>query len=242
MFVRALLLFMLFSVSAYGADPVRVAVAANFYLPAKALVKTFSAQQDIEITLHPGATGSLYHQITQGAPYQIYLAADETRPQLLLQKGLSGKPQTYALGRLALWAPGQNADLNWLNKFTGRLVIADAKLAPYGVAAEQLLKEIGNDNNQIIRALSVAQVLEYVSRGVVSAGLLSVGQLVGKDYYSVPQKYYSPIVQQAVLLNTAKDNTDAQAFWQFLFSEQAREIIKHQGFGVLNSGELNAGS
>jgi molybdate transport system substrate-binding protein len=215
-------------------SPVRVAVASSFYKPMKIVANAFSVETGINVTLHPGATGGLYHQIIQGAPFHIFLSADTLRPSLLYKKGLSDTPRTYAQGVLALWSPSKIIkQVDDLQNFSGRLAIADSRLAPYGLAAEQVLTHFEANNLQLIKGLSVAQVQEYVHRQVVPVGLLSAGQLVGKTYTVVPQNLYDPIVQQGVLLTKAKNNIAVKQLWDFIFSPKAQKIIKQQGFNII---------
>ena len=148
LFVGVLLAFFLLHVSDALAKELRIAVASNFLLPLKALSKNFKESTGYKVVVISGSTGKLYAQIKQGAPFDILLAADSIRPELLEKEGigLPGSRFTYAVGRLVLWSKNSKLplknDLQVLNHKNFRyLAIANPKTAPYGKAAEQVLRK-----------------------------------------------------------------------------------------------------
>lgn len=224
------------------ADSARVAVASNFSETLKRLVEDFESRREHRIELVTGSTGKLYAQILQGAPYDVFLAADALRPGRLESMGraLSGSRFTYALGRLVLWRPqaGRADELERLLQ-TGRfdrLAIANPKLAPYGRAAAQLLKRLGLWQQlqlRIVRGENVAQAYHFVASGNAELGLVAWSQLQrqpeGKrgSWWWPSSETYDPIAQQAVLL---RDNPAARAFMEYLSGERAGRIIESDGY------------
>ena len=164
-----LLAFFLLHISDALAKELRIAVASNFLLPLKELSRKFKESTGHKVVVISGSTGKLYAQIKQGAPFDILLAADSLRPELLEKAGIGvpGSRFTYAVGRLALWSadstlPLKN-DLQVLNHKNFRyLAIANPKTAPYGKAAEQVLRKKGfweQIQNRLVRGENISQTL-----------------------------------------------------------------------------------
>lgn len=238
--VRALAAVVLWlPVSVHGAD-VLVAVAANFVRPAERIVGDFSESHSGEIALVAGSTGKLYAQIRSGAPFDVFLAADQRRPALLEEEGLgvAGSRFTYALGRLALWTGRAGAEVNADTLRRGdfrKLAIANPELAPYGQAAQETLSELGvQAKGQIVTAESVGQAFALAATGNADLGLVAAPQAQGTDHGSmwlVPPHLHEPIRQDAILLARAKDNDTATAFVAFLQTD-ARVVITRLGYAV----------
>jgi molybdate transport system substrate-binding protein len=242
--VLLLLGTLLFGPAAAQADTALIAVAANFAKPARQLVGRFAAQTGHQIQISTGSTGNLAAQIRNGAPFTIFLAADERRPAELASEGLAvpGSRFTYAVGRLVLWG----ADPRWIlldpsaslnDPELKRLAIANPELAPYGRAAEEALTALGvwdAVQPKLVRGEDVGQVFQFVSSGNADLGFLALSQVLDQSgsRWEVPQDLYTPILQQAVLLGPGKDNAAAKAFLDYLRSEPAREIIGAAGYGV----------
>lgn len=238
-----LLLTACFSPLARAAE-VRVAVASNFLGTAKELGDRFAAKSGHRVLISAGSTGKLYAQILKGAPFDVLLAADTRRPRLLEERGaaVAGTRFTYAVGRLALWGPGMKGpdDGGEVLRRGGfrRLAIANPKLAPYGLAAEQTLKRLkllGTLRPKLVFGENIGQALQFVASGNAELGLLALSQLVDSDahgYWLVPQGYYQPIEQQAVALAAARNPETARAFLDFLRTSEAHDLIGHHGYAV----------
>ena len=233
-----------------NADVVSIAVATNFMEAARGLATRFEETSGHSIKLSFGSTGQLYAQISNGAPYDVFLAADTARPHKAESAGLAVKDSrfTYARGRLvlvsiknALFTDGP-AYLE-SGKFA-RLAIANPKTAPYGLAAKQALDKIGlwhELQHKIVRGNSIAHTYQFVATGNTEAGFVALSQVFSlnatddKTSYSswlVPESFHDPIEQQAVLLSRATDNDAAVAFLRFMQSDPAQEIIGRYGYGV----------
>lgn len=226
------------------ADTALVAVAANFAEPATTLKAAFEAQSDHEITLSSGATGKLYAQITHGAPYDILLAADTTRPERLEEEGkaVQGSRFTYATGRLALWSANADKppapDTLQTARYR-RLAIANPALAPYGLAAQQALAALGIETGaRLVMGENIGQTFAMTATGNAEYGLVALSLILSdankgpKAHWLIPADLHDAIAQQAVLLTRAKDNVAAREFLDFLKSDAARELIAKQGYDV----------
>lgn len=223
------------------AAEVRVAVAANFTEPAKAIAAAFEKASGDTVIISPGASGGIYNQIAHGAPYDIFLSADAERPARLTREGLAvkGSGFTYALGRLVLWSrtPGL-VDPQGRVLFTDRfakLAIADPDTAPYGKAAVQTLARLGLQPRvqpRIVQGESVAQTYQFVATGVAELGFVGLSQVVdqGGSRWVVPSTLHDPIVQDAVLLRRGADKPAARAFLAYLRSPTAAALIRRYGY------------
>lgn len=227
------------SIGAQGAD-VLVAVAANFVRPAERIVGDFAELHGGEIALVAGSTGKLYAQIRNGAPFDVFLAADQRRPALLEDEGLAlaGSRFTYAVGRLALWSGREGMELNADTLRRGdyrKLAIANPELAPYGQAARDVLSRLDAKVQQrLVTAESVGQAFALVATGNADLGLVAApqAQRAGQgSMWFIPESLHEPIRQDAVLLERAGDNAIAGAFVAFLHTD-ARAVIVSLGYGV----------
>lgn len=226
------------------ADQTLVAVAANFTAAAQDLATAFKAKTGHEAVLSFGSTGKLYTQIVNGAPFQVFLAADDVRPQQAVAAGLGvdGTRFTYAIGRLVLYSPDAGlidatASVLGNPEALPRLAIANPGTAPYGAAAIEVLKALGYYDRlapQLVQGDSITQAWQFVATGNAPAGFVAASQLVeveGGSRWVVPQRLYSPIRQDAVLLRPGADDAASRAFLEFLASADARAIIEKYGYG-----------
>lgn len=227
------------------AEPVRVAVASNFLAPLEKIAQAYSSQGGAELRISAGATGQHYAQIVNGAPYDVFLAADQARPARLVAEGYA-RPESrfsYAVGRLVLWA-GSNASLpdNGLAGLAGhplrRLAIANPDLAPYGLAARQALEATGQWSalaGDIIQAQNVGQAFQYLATDNVSHALLAASYThlndgPGGDWMPVDVELHDPVKQDAVILEQAPNPEGAKRFMEFLQGPVAGEILGRFGY------------
>lgn len=220
------------------AEDVLVAVAANFTGVLQDLARTFEDVSAHQLTIVSGSTGKLYAQIVNGAPFDVFLAADADRPARLesADRMIPGSRFTYALGSLVLWSPQAGYIDTAGSVLVGRefdhLAIANPQLAPYGRAARELLEQLGlwdELQDRIVKGESVAQAMQFVASGNAPLGLLALSQTLdaGGSAWIVPQEQYTPIRQQAVLL---QDSPGAREFLGFLQSDEARSLIASRGY------------
>ena len=223
---------------------IRVAVASNFAAPMKQLRSRFEADSPYRVTLMIGSTGMHFAQIMNGAPFDLFFAADSLRPQLLEQnnRAVAGSRFTYAIGKLVLWSPidgyVQSDGEPLVPRDCRHLALANPRLAPYGKAAEEVLRARGmweTLSSRFVRGDSIGQTFQFVRSGNAEAGFVAYSQLKRPDsaiegsLWVVPEELYSPLEQQAVLL---QDHEGARAFLEFVHSEAAQEILRDYGYGT----------
>ena len=226
------------------ASELTIAVASNFSNTMKVLVKKFSSQSSTKIKLSIGSTGRHYAQIINGAPYDLFFAADVERPELLEQRDMA-KPSsrfTYAIGRLVLISNQKNdpqlSDLKLAN--FKRISIANPKLAPYGAATKQLLiNEVlwSSISKKIIKGENVAQALHFFKSGNAQASFIAQSQLksnIDGKVLIIPQHKYPPINQQAVVI---RDSQASIEFIEFIKSDVAKDIMSFDGYAIV--GDTN---
>lgn len=221
------------------AESVLVAAAANITVAAEALATAFKAETGHEAVLAFGSTGGLYAQIVQGAPFEVFLAADAVRPARALAEGHGVRDSdfTYALGRLALYSTGREVSDGpaALRGDFQRLAIADPELAPYGRAAAEVLAALGLTEtvaDRLVVGTSVTQALQFVVSGNAELGFVAAGQVDGGSRWLVPAHLHAPIRQDAVLLEAGAGKPAALAFMAFLRGETAASILRESGYGV----------
>lgn len=232
------------SVGSAAADELKVAVAANFAVVAQEVSRQFEEKTGHTATLVFGSTGKHYAQIHNGAPFDVFMAADSERPRLLEEqrKTVAGSRFTYAFGHIALWSatgglvkPG--GEVLRYGEFR-RLAIADPNLAPYGRAAREALIALGHWENlqpRIVRGKNVNQAFQFVKTGNAELGIVAVSQIPSVDsrqhgsVWVIPGSLYAPIEQQAVLL---RESLTGRSFLAFLNSEPVRAVIRANGYGT----------
>jgi molybdate transport system substrate-binding protein len=227
------------------AGEVNAAVAANFTEPVKQIVELFQKESGHTVKLSFGSSGKFYAQIKEGAPFDVFLSADEKNPKLLEQEGLTvaNSRFVYAFGKLVLWSaqPDYVDDKGAvLSKDSyKKLAYADPKLAPYGLAAKEALEGLGLWNNvqsKLVTGESIVQTYQFAATGNAELAFIALSQITkdGKvtegSWWLVPSNLYNPIRQSAVLLSGAKDQVAAKAFLAFLKSEKAVAIIRSFGY------------
>jgi molybdate transport system substrate-binding protein len=220
-----------------------VAVAANFTEAAKEIAAAFKQKTGHEAVLSFGATGQFYTQITQGAPFQVLLSADDARPKKLVDDGLAVPDSrfTYAIGKLVLWSktPGLVKGEETLKaaSFT-KLSICNPIAAPYGAAAVETMKSLKLMDQlqpKLVEGATITQAYQFVETGNAELGFVALSQLTGTAVGSrwlVPQELYSPIRQDAVLLKSGASNEAATGFIAFLRGAEAHAIIEKYGYAL----------
>ncbi|MDY0050454.1 MAG: molybdate ABC transporter substrate-binding protein, partial [Halothiobacillaceae bacterium] len=228
------------------ADTLNAAVAANFTKTIEEIGAAFKEKTGHEVKFSFGPTGKLYAQIKNGAPFDLFFAADTDKPEMLVKEGLvkEGSYFVYAQGVLALYSPSLPVKEGYkdvLGKAEfAHLSIANPKTAPYGAAAEEVLKKLGVYDTvkpKIVNGESIAHAFQYVQTGNAPLGFVALSQIVdpqspayGKGEYWLPgQDMYAPINQGAVILKRAENNPVAQQFIDYLRSDEGRKVIERYG-------------
>ena len=227
------------------AAEVSVAVASNFVQPLKTIAVEFEKDTGHKLSITPGATGKFYAQISNGAPFEVLIAADDETPAKLEKEGkaVAATRFTYATGRLVLWSPkaGVVDDKGAVLK-SGNfqyLAIANPKVAPYGMAAVQAMQKLGVLTllePKIVQGENIAQTQQFVFSGNTQLGFLALsqvyenGKLKAGSSWIVPENLHEPLRQDAILLNAGKNSPAAAALLEYMKSEKAKKIIASYGY------------
>lgn len=229
------------------AEVVQIAVAANFSAPARALAEVFAKTTGHEAKLSFGATGAFTTQIKSGAPFDVFMAADDERPARLEKEGdtVPGSRFTYATGQLVLWSakPGLVDDQGAVLKGGrfGKIAIANPKNAPYGAAAVETLEALGLTavlQPKLVTGESIGQTYNFIATGnaelgfVALAQVLEGGKLKSGSMWLVPARYHAPITQDAVILKRSAGNPAAKAWMALLKTPQSKAFIRSFGYAV----------
>lgn len=233
--------------SPIGAETAHIAVASNFAAVAAELEQRFEAESEHQILLITGSTGKLYAQLLNGAPFDLFLSADQLRPHLLEDAGmtLTGRRLTYAIGQLVLcslsneWSETHSLADILTNESIRHIVIPNPELAPFGAAAVEILTRLGIEDQvseKLVFAENVGQAFAFVSSGNADIGFVSRSQVVDRQevvYWQIPSDLHTSIKQDAVMLLRAEDNLAAQSFFAFLQDNLARSVITDFGYDTL---------
>ena len=242
-----LVLIALAGASAAGAHAAeaQVAVAANFAEPMKAIAAVLEKSTDHTLKVSTGASGAFYTQIKHGAPFDVFLSADNERPEMLEKEGLAqpGTRFSYANGKLVLWSAkaGRVDDKGSVLKAPGlgKVAYANPKTAPYGTAAVQVLERLGLKDAitpKLVQGESIGQTYSFVKTGNADVGfvalsqVLSGGRLKEGSMWVIPQAHYDPIRQDVVLLKRGADNEAAKALLRLLQSPSIKDLIRSYGY------------
>ncbi|HIJ79534.1 MAG: molybdate ABC transporter substrate-binding protein [Desulfobulbaceae bacterium] len=230
------------SSAAAGGISLTVGVAANFILPMDELIMAFTDKTSIRV--HPvySSTGKLYAQIVNGAPFDVFLAADSRRPQMLVRQKLAQSCFLYAKGQTVLWAkrPGVLAGSDWrqavLEPKVRRIGIASPESAPYGEAAASALKNSdlwAKVKAKLVYGQSVAQSFMFCRQGGVDLAFVALSQALspdGRQGEYLPVAEAPLIMQNGCILARSKQQDAARQFVDFLLSAAGRTIISKYGY------------
>lgn len=228
-------------------EPLRLAVASNFAGTAKVLAQKFTEQSGFPVSISTASTGKLYAQIRQGAPFDILLAADRLTPERLCQEGLALEPTlvNYARGRLMFLRHSAKTDQEAEVALRGgnfqKLAIANPDLAPYGLAAMQVLTHLGLTRQvrpRLVIGENIGQAGQFFFSGNADAALLPRTQVLeaqGQQKkmaggWLIPEAWHAPLVQTGVLLKRGEKNPGALAFIDYLQSSQAKDVMTSHGY------------
>jgi molybdate transport system substrate-binding protein len=229
------------------AGEAHLAVAANFAEPIKAVAAVLEKTTGHTLKVTLGATGKLYAQIKNGAPFDVLLAANTATPAALEKDGLAkpGSQFTYATGKLVLWsADAAKVDAKG-EVLKGRnfrkVAYANPKTAPYGEAAVQAMDKMGLTaalTSKLVQGESIGQTYNFVHTGNAEIGFVAMsqvlegGKLKGGSMWVVPQSLYSPIRQDAVMLRHSANNPAALALVKLLQSPNIKDLIRSYGYDI----------
>ncbi|MDG1752632.1 MAG: molybdate ABC transporter substrate-binding protein [Thalassotalea sp.] len=249
------------------ANTLNIAVSSNFSHILKKLLPQFEKNTSIKTQVFIGSTGNLFQQIYHGAPYDIFIAADKLRPQRLIEANiaLENTLKTYAFGTVSFWSahwktskkspenlPTFESLIQLIKDKKVKLAIANPNIAPYGLAAKQVIESNKLwhiiEKNQLITGSNINQTFQQVRSGAVPLGIVADSQLKVNDLtgVTIPKEYYQPIEQQLVLISASKNTQQAQLLSQYLLSDDSQNIIKTLGYEsaskYIHNGTLINGS
>lgn len=242
-----LLLWASLAHTAAHAAEAQVAVAANFAEPIKAIAAVLQKTTGHTLKISTGASGAFYTQIRNGAPFDVFLSADNERPELLEKEGLTqpGTRFTYATGKLVLWsvdAKRVDAKGEVLKSASlGKVAYANPKTAPYGAAAVQVMERLGlapSLTPKLVQGESIGQTYSFVKTGNADVGFVALSQLQGGgrpkegSVWMIPQAHYDPIRQEAVVLKKGAGNEAAQALVKLLQGHNIKDLIRSYGYDI----------
>ena len=243
------LLLCLAAASASAADGLIVAVASNFQSTARELATEFTSATGIPVQVASGSTGHLYAQILNGAPYDVFLAADIERPRLLASGGLAAQDTffVYATGYVALWSTDPQFEQescfdDFVNGRYSRLAIANPELAPYGQAAKRVLQAAGlwdGVAEKLVFGESVSQAFQFVATGNASFGLVSTSQVMSTKGLSTScfialakdDVGEARVRQAGVILKRSSHQAWAEKFVNFILEPSMHEFLEQRGYG-----------
>jgi len=223
-----------------SSNELRIAVAANFAPTLKLLKPVFEKENGIRITIIKGSTGKLFAQIIHGAPYDVFLAADQRRPRLLEQKNLTSKQgrTTYAIGQIALWSgqPDRSALEALKQASFRRIAIANPKTAPYGAAAIQVMQHLALYDTvkpNLVTGENISQAFQFVQSGNAELGFVAYPDIKRhniKQYWLPDTTTYKPLEQQMVILKRSRHQALAHRFARFMVREDIKQMLRQQGY------------
>lgn len=232
-----------------NAETTLVAVASNFTKPMTEIATEFEKSTGHSAKLSFGSSGKFVSQFQNGAPFEVFLSADDKSPAKLQQSGFAVEKSdfTYALGKLVLWSGAANYvdDKGAILEKGGfkHLSLADPKLAPYGTAAIDVLKSknlLEKIQPLFVLGENISQAHQFISTGNAELGFVALSQVAENGKFSsgsgwiVPQNLYAPIKQNAVLLKTGEENPAAKALLDYLKTAPAKAIIQKYGYDLPN--------
>jgi len=247
---RAILLAaLMLPVAAAAERTLTIAVASNFQPTASEIARRFEDATGIDVRLSVGSTGKLYAQIVNGAPYDIFLAADLRRPELLIDSGLALPDSllVYATGSLVLWSasamPDENCDAMLRQNAFRHLAIANPDTAPYGAAAREYLQNEGlweQVREKLVFGENIGQTFQFVATGNATLGLVAAAQLAGAAAdasgcmapIAAPANTPATLRQAMVILGRSRMQDAASRFAAFIRSDDIRALIRDRGYSA----------
>ncbi len=232
------LLLLIFSLS-FG-ESLYVAVASSMRPLMEELKEEFERKNPgVEIKVSYASSGSIYRQILGGAPYEVFLSANEVYPEKLYERGFATKPVPFAEGRLVIFSLRHGVEDKRILLIAKRVAIASPRHAPYGIAGVEFLKNAGlydRVRGKLVYGSNVAQAFQFVVSGGADVGIVSLSlvKTYRRGNYSVVAKdKHSPIIHSAVITSKGKNSPVAREFVDFLLSEEVKKLLLHHGFEAI---------
>lgn len=241
---KIILLFFAIFTFFIEAQTVKVAAAGNLRFVIEEVKTGYEKlNPEAKVIISLGSSGALFQQISNGAGFDIFMAADKKYPQKLKEQGfVSGEVKTYVLGKLVLWSNMVDVSKGMevlVSDSVNRIAIAKPDVAPYGDRAVQCLKYFNlydKVKDKIVYADNIAQTAQFAQTGNAEAGFIALSLTLTPDmkggYFDLDPKSYSPVEQALALLKTGESNPEAEKFLKFVFSEECKTIFEKFGYMI----------
>lgn len=225
------------------ADALQVVVVPSFLVPAKEIAAAFTAKTGSPVVLTAVTTGESYSQINQGLPFEVWLSADAAHPATAVREGnaVADSAFTYAIGKLYMWSKNEKlvtGASSLESDAVHHIAISNPVNAPFGAAAIEALHNMGvwdHVSDRIVRVADIVQAYQFAANGNVEIAFIANSQIVGHpegSLWEVPQEFYTPVRQEAVLLKKGENDRNAVAFLAFLRGPEAAKIIEKYGYDL----------
>lgn len=229
-------------------EKIRVAAASDLRFAMEEILTEFHRlHPEIQVEVTYGSSGNFYTQLSNRAPFCVYLSADIDYPRKLIEQGLAEKETefAYGIGHLVVWVLNESKlDIErgmelLSDPAVRKIAIANPKHAPYGRAAEAALRKSGRFEqveSRLVLGDSISQTAQFVQTGAADIGLIAQSlaispAMVDKGrYWKVPQDLYPPLVQGGIIMKSATSPRAANAYREFLIGETGQVILKKYGF------------
>ncbi len=223
------------------ADTLRIAVASNFAHTLQTLLPEFEKETGHSVEISSASSGKLYAQILHGAPFDVFLSADTDKPQRLAQQFPTSESTrfTYAIGRLVFWCPVEcEYPLSGITANNLTIAIANPRLAPYGLAAQQTMDAFGLTSAKVVTGENIGQAYRFIESGNAAAGFVARSQVVAakipsEQYWLIPDEHHQPLEQAGILTAQGLNEPAAQAFVTYLLSTAVQARIAEHGYDPL---------
>jgi molybdate transport system substrate-binding protein len=245
-FAIAIVLILLAFTVAQSEQKINIVAAANLKVALDSIVSVFKVQNpnsNIEVTY--GASGKLFEQISNSAPFDIFFSADMEYPNKLKQKKLTvSDVKLYAIGQLVIWSkksdPNEKQMNSLLDAGINKIAIANPATAPYGEKAVESMKYYkvyDKIQSKLVYGENITQAAQFVTFGAADIGITALSLALspamkkeGGKYYIIPEKSHKPLEQGCVILKHAKENSTATKFYDFISSSTAIDILTYYGY------------
>ncbi len=227
------------------ADTLRIAVASNFAHTLQTLLPEFEKETGHSVEVSSASSGKLYAQILHGAPFDVFLSADTDKPQRLAQQLSNQLPETepapftYAIGRLVFWCPAEcEYPLSGITANNLTIAIANPRLAPYGLAAQQTMDAFGLNPAKVVTGENIGQAYRFIESGNAAAGFVAQSQVItaktpSDQYWLIQNDHHQPLEQAGILTAQGLNKPAAQAFVTYLLSTAVQARIAEHGYDPL---------
>jgi molybdate transport system substrate-binding protein len=249
----ACLLCVLTLATCVRAQTLRVAAAADLHYAMQNLVGQFEARTGTKVSVSYGSSGNFRAQIENGAPFDVFFSADAQYPQALVESGVADAQSlvVYAQGHLVLWS-AETENLQFKEKGlralqdsrVRKIAIANPEHAPYGRAAVTALRKVGlydQLKSKLVFGEDISQAAQFAESGSAQVGIIAqsltfADSMKSGECWQIPSDLYSPILQEAVIVSTSRNKTEAKAFLAFVTGESGRATLARYGLAPSPAG------